>query len=174
MQEAENNSNEFRVAVHEAAHIAMRYILFGNIDIIKGVSVGEKGGSLGRVTEDTKKKWEEYENEMGEPTFDEVGGYAFKECCYSLAGVVADMINDGMQEIPYYNSDEDFESLYSFIGLSDDKIDKLLEAATPHTIEIVEKNFQTVKQLATAIIEAPGMELSNDTLNKVLPNLFHA
>lgn len=167
-------SDEFRIAVHEAAHVAMRYILFGNIDTIKSVSVGVREGSIGRAKEDVKKKWEEYEFEICEPSFDKVGGYAFRECCYSLAGVVADMIFDGLQEIPYGNSDEDFISLYSFIGLQDDKIDELLEAAKPGTIKIVKDNLQSIKQLAAAIIAAPGMELSNDSLNEILPNLFRA
>ena len=145
-------SFEYGVAVHEAAHVAMRYILFKNIDTIKSVSVGVRNGSAGRVKEDVKKKWEEYEDAMCEPSFDQVGGYAFRECCYSLAGVVADMIFDGLQEIPYKNSVEDFDSLYSFIGLPDGKTDELLEAATPETIKIVKDNFQSIKTIIFFII----------------------
>ena len=173
MEEMGNNLWQYRTAIHEAAHVAVRYIMFGNIDIVKSVSVGETSRSIGRVTEDIEAKYEEYMDAMEEPLY-LVGGFAFKECCYSLAGCVADMIFDGLQEIPFTNSYDDFLSFEEFIGLSTNQREEYIKIATPETMKIVKDNLQSIKQLAAAIIAAPGMELSNDSLNEILPNLFRA
>lgn len=172
MEEMGNHSWQYRVAIHEAAHVAVRYIMFGNIDIVKSVSVGETSSSLGRVTEDIEAKYEEYMDAMEEPLY-LLGGFAFRECCYSLAGCVADMIFNGLQEIPFTNSYDDFLNFEGFIGLSENQREEYIKIATPETIKIVRENFPAIRELAAAIFAAPDMTLSHEQLNDILPKLFH-
>lgn len=171
MEEMGNRSWHYRTAIHEAAHVAVRYIMFGNIDIIKSVSVGVTSRSLGRVTEDTEAKYEEMMDAVEEPLF-MVGGFDYKECCYSLAGCVADMIFDGLQEIPFTNSYDDFTSFDSLLGLMPDQREEYIRIATPETIKIVRENFPAILELAAAIFAAPDMTLSHEQLNDILPKLF--
>ncbi len=162
------------VAIHEAGHLVVRYLMFGNIDIIKSVDIIETNRQLGRNYEDSGKKSKEmgiaYDNE---DNFEEVGGYAYKECCYSIAGCIADKIQGNLDHIPWSNSDEDMESLYSFLGLvigPDETIDALVEAATPKTEKLIRDNFHLVQKVADALVASPEKELSRDALLKILEN----
>ena len=167
----------YKVAIHEAGHLVVRYLLFGNIDTIKSVSVGVRAGTSGRNQEDMLRK----ENEIMEAFYQggdycRVGGYAYNESCYSLAGVIADKVNEGLDHIPFYYSDVDMFSLYSFLGMylrmDSDEIDSLVEKAIPETERIVNDNFEIIKRIADAVISAPGHDLDNKSLLRLLVGYF--
>ena len=165
----------YQIAIHEAGHLVAYYLLFGNIDIIQSVSAGIRDGerNLGRVKEDSGAKLKEafnlyYEDEEG---FYKVGGYAFKECCYSLAGVITDKIFLSLDHIPFTHSCDDWFSIKGWLDNfpgDDSIIDSLVEAAIPETEKLVYANFDYIRKVADAIIAAPNHELDNPSLNALL------
>jgi hypothetical protein len=169
----------YQIAIHEAGHLVAYYLLNGNIDIIKSVSVGIRDGEkdLGRVKEDSGAKLAEafdlyYEDEEG---FYKVGGCAFKECCYSLAGVIADKIFLNLDHIPFSHSCSDWFSIKGWLDNfpgDDSIIDSLVEAAIPETEKLVHANFDYIRKVADAIIAAPNHELDNPSLNALLERVF--
>lgn len=166
----------YSVAIHEAGHLVVRYLLYGNIDTIDSVSVGPRSGSLGRNCENVAKKSEEFENALDTiEEFTKVGGYAYKECCYSLAGCIADKVYEKLDCIPYQNSDEDMLSLYSFLGqyLNSDEINKVVEKAVPDTEVIVSSNFSIIRQVADSLTGAPDKKLEKSELLLLLDNLHN-
>lgn len=164
-------SLSYCVAIHEAAHVVIRYTLLGNIDIIDYVSINQHGESLGRNKEITGKKIIElgnaYEND---DNFLGVDGYAFKECCYSLAGVVAEKVVFGLETIPFEGAGEDLESLYCFLGMVCDTptIDSLKQAAIPKTESLVRENIGLIERIADALMAAPDYRLNGSFISSIL------
>ena len=164
-------STQYCIAIHEAAHLVVRYLLFGNIDIIEYVNIIPHGNSLGRNKEDFGKKNDECANAFDyDVDFFEFGGYAFKECCYSLAGAVAEKVFFNLENIPYDSASEDLGSLDSFIGLlcDEETFDSLVKDATPETEKIVRENIGLIKMIADALISTPEHQLDNHTLLDLL------
>ena len=161
----------YGVAIHEAGHLVVRYLLFGNIDTVESVSVGFDGDSFGRNSENSGQKSKEFEDALDSvDVFCRVGGYAFNECCYSLAGVITDKVHAHMDTVPFENSDEDMFSLYSHLGmyLDSDEIDSLVKKALPTTEKIVNDNFGLITKVANALVAAPDHQLDNKALQDLL------
>ena len=126
---------------------------------------------MGVNKEDIVKKGIEFEEAIDEiPVFTQIGGYAYKECCYSLAGVIADKVRINLDHIPYSNSDVDMISLYSFLRqyLDTDIIDAVVEKAIPATEKLVIDNINMITKVADALVSAPNRQLDNAALNALL------
>lgn len=173
----------YGVAIHEAGHLVVHYLLFGNINIIKSVSLGNDGHSAGRNKEIFVAKTEEVEESLAEvdgspesiENYCRVGGFAFNECCYSLAGVVADKVHDCLDTVPFENSPDDMESLYQLFDywtpLYPSDVDSLVEKALPITEKIVRDNFGLITKVAEALLSAPDHKLDNGALQDLLAEL---
>lgn len=159
------------VAIHEAAHVVTRFVLFGNIDIIDYVSINPHGEYLGRNKEKTGQKIVEvtdaYDNE--DDFFGE-NGYAFRECCYSLAGVIAEKVFFNLDAIPLGGATQDLESLHSFLGMVCDTetIDALIEKAIPKTEQIIFENYGLIAEVADELMKAPDYRLDNSSIYSIL------
>lgn len=166
------DNNLWRTAIHESAHAVVRFLLMGNIDIIEYIDIVQEGESLGRNRENEKKKAEEmYEAYMDDLDFRTSlnrGGYFFNECCYSLAGVIAEKVIFCLDAIPWEGAQEDLISFENQTPIKEEKIDCLIEKAIPETEALVEDSIEIINKLAASLLSAKDHKLDNAAILAVL------
>ena len=128
----EYNHSLYGTAIHEAGHLVARYVLWGNIDTVEYVSIVPKGDLLGQVKEKGKQKEIATAFDNDEDWY-EIGGYPFRECCYSIAGVIAEKEILHLESVPWYtalddlmgldNQITDWDLIRSFLGFVVENVD---------------------------------------------------
>lgn len=154
-------------AIHEIGHLVARWLLFGNIDTIKYVSLVQKGESLGRNKENTTLKIREAEYALDH---NDEEAFFFNEYCYSYAGVIAEKEILGLPTLPIEAASID---LYSFESLTDAvayifNYESYESAAIEKTMALVRDNKDLILRIAEKIMTAPRKIMYRRALEKEL------
>ena len=155
------NSSASQTAIHEAGHIVVRYLLYGNIDIIDYADIVPGEGALGRCKENGLKYKEMTEAFETEDNLSAEGGWAFKECCYSYAGVLAVNILTGGARGIWSSGFEDIESAennFRMLQLSAGEIKDIEDRALPYTTKLIKTNTALIRRIADELLIKERMD----------------
>ena len=175
-QYIDKTSKIYRIAIHEAAHLVARFVLFGNIDTIDYVSLVPRGTSLGRNQELTGVKLREFDYAANyDNDFFDGASFARKETRYALAGVIAEKEEFGLDAIQFEAGGGDFESIDDYLGLhySDDEISSFIEEEIAPTELLVKDNIEMIEKVAEALLLSHHHNMRHKSLVALLTKLYN-
>lgn len=165
----------FRTAIHEAAHLVARFVLFGNIDTINYVSLVQYGTSLGRNREYSGVRGRELDYAaLYDDDFYTEASFARKEIGYALAGVLAEKLEFNLGAVPFEAASDDFYSIDNYLGMhySEDEIAAFIEEEIVPTELLVKDNIEMIEKVAQALLSAYHHNLRHKSLVALLTRLY--